>query len=248
MPSQPSHQRGPVIDNEIYTNHTSSLNLTTGTENIADFKHQVDEYLAQDDARWQDEGEQKKGQIMTIFTVFFGVWEIFDFVYLQESAVVPAVMESIASMFAQLDRLVDAKSLSIRPTVIIPKVPDPTFFPRWISQRTMNPNGTDAYGQLQRQAVILTDLWNHALEKHAEGWNKAHVVLPDFHAWMLEQMRQPEIDETGLSAIWKVRGDAKFTELTQPCVKYTASFDQNETRPLTTCEDPSRHLFWYVKA
>ena len=63
-------------------------------------------------------------------------------------------------------------------------------------------------------------------------------------------MREPEMEETGLSAIWKGKGDARFTELTQPCVNYTALFQQNskETRPLAACEDPSRHLFWYVKA
>lgn len=250
MPSNPYHRRGPVIDNEIYANHTKSLNLTAEPEDIADFRHQVDEYLAQDDSRWLDEGEQRKGQTMTIFTVFFGVWEIWDFVNLPEQAVMEAVTECLLSLFAQLDRLVQAKSVSsVRPTIIMPKVPDPTFFPRWIARRTA-PNGSDVHGQIQRQAVVLTDIWNHLLEKQATSWNKAHVVLPDFHTWMINQMREPEMEETGLSAIWKGKGDARFTELTQPCVNYTALFQQNskETRPLAACEDPSRHLFWYVKA
>ncbi|KAG9756763.1 hypothetical protein KCU73_g4754, partial [Aureobasidium melanogenum] len=244
LPSHPSHRRGPVVDNDIYTNLTRSLNLTAGPENIGDFSHQVDEYLAQDDARWQDDGEQKGLKI--IFTVFFGIWELWDFVDLPEEAVLPAVVDCIASMFAQLDRLVQAKSVSsLRPTIIIPTVPDPSFFPRWISQRT-SANGTDKYGQLQRHAVILTDLWNNVLHKQVASWNKADVVMPDFDAWMLEKMREPEIDETDLTVVASIMKDAKFTELTQPCVSHTAlpSGDGIETQPFTICDDPSHFLFW----
>ncbi|CAD0083979.1 unnamed protein product [Aureobasidium vineae] len=218
---------------------------TLCSENIGDFGHQVDEYLAQDDARWQDDGEQRGLESTTIFTVFFGIWELWDFVGLPEEAVLPAVVDCIASMFAQLDRLVQAKSVSShRPTIIIPTVPDPSFFPRWINQRS-SANGTDKYGQLQRHAVILTDLWNNLLHKKVAMWDKAHVVMPDFYAWMLEQMREPEIDETGLAVVSKIRAAAKFTEVTQPCVSYTApsSGDGIETRPFTICDDPSHFLF-----
>ncbi|KAH0287710.1 hypothetical protein M436DRAFT_51542 [Aureobasidium namibiae CBS 147.97] len=247
LPSRPSHRRGPVIDNDIYANLTHSMNVTADVEEIGDFGHQVDAYLVQDDARWQDDGDQEGLRTTTmIFTVFFGVWELWDFVGLPQDAVLPAVIDCIASMFAQLDRLVQAKSVSsLRPTIIIPKIPDPSFFPRWISRRT-SASGTDKYGQLQRNAVILTDLWNSVLQKQVESWNNAHVVTPDFHAWMLEQMREPEIDETGLAVISKIKAGARFTELTQPCVNYTAPFggDGIETRPFTVCDDPSHFLFW----
>lgn len=240
-----------MIDNDIYANLTRSMNATADVEEIGDFGHQVDAYLAQDDARWQDDGDQRgSGTTTMIFTVFFGVWELWEFVGLPQDAVLSAVIDCIASMFAQLDRLVQAKSVSsLRPTIIIPKVPDPSFFPRWISRRT-SASGTDKYGQLQRNAVILTDLWNTVLQKQVESWNNAHVVTPDFHAWMLEQMREPEIDETGLAVVSKIKAGARFTELTLPCVNYTAPFggDGIETRPFTVCDDPSHFLFWYVKA
>jgi hypothetical protein len=241
-----------VIDNDIYANLTRSMNSTAGLDDIGDFGHQVDAYLAQDDARWQDDGDEKGLRTTTtiIFTVFFGVWELWDFVGLPQDAVLPAVVDCIASMFAQLDRLVQAKAVSsLRPTIIIPKVPDPSFFPRWFSQRT-SASGIDKYGQLQRNAVILTDLWNTVLQKQVELWNKAHVITPDFQAWMIDQMREPEIDETGLAVVSKIGAGAKLTELTQPCVNYTAPFggDGIETRPYTICDDPSHFLFWYVKA
>lgn len=240
-----------MIDNDIYVNLTRSMNSTADFEKIGDFGHQVDAYLSQDAARWQDEGDQK-GLITTttIFTVFFGVWELWSFVGLPQDAVLPAVVDCIASMFAQLDRLVQAKSSSSRrPTIIIPMVPDPSFFPRWISQRT-SASGTDKYGQLQRNAVILTDLWNNVLLKQVALWDNAHVITPNFHAWMLEQMREPEIDETGFAVVSKINVGAKLTELTQPCVNYTAPLGGNgvETRPFTVCDDPSHFLFWYVKA
>ncbi|KAI4725438.1 hypothetical protein E4T49_06794 [Aureobasidium sp. EXF-10728] len=246
LPSSPSHRRGPLVDNAIHANLSGSMNLTADSENIGDFGHQVDEYLAQDDARWQDDGEQRSLERTIIFTVFFGIWELWDFVGLPEEAVLPAVADCIASMFAQLDRLVQAKSMSShRPTIIIPTVPDPSFFPRWINQRS-SANGTDKYGQLQRHVVILTDLWNTLLQKKVAVWDRAHVVMPDFYAWMLEQMREPEIDETGLVVMSKIGAAAKFTEVTQPCVSYTAasSGDGIETRPFTICDDPSHFLFW----
>ncbi|KAI5240744.1 hypothetical protein E4T42_08298 [Aureobasidium subglaciale] len=246
LPSHPSHRRGPVIDNDIYANRTRSLNLTSGLENIGDFGHQVDDYLAQIDLRWQDGIEGGKERTTHIFTLFFGLWELWDFVGLEEEAVLPTVVDCIASMFAQLDRLVQAKTVSpLRTTVVIPKVPDPTFFPRWIAERT-SAAGIDKYGQLQRQAVVLTDLWNNVLQKQAETWNKARVVMPDFHAWMLEQLREPEIDETGPAVVSKAGPGAKFTELTRSCVNYTAplSGDMNETQSFTMCDDPSHFLFW----
>jgi hypothetical protein len=230
--------------------------------------------------RWRDDvadpQQNSEGQtVTTIFTVLFGVWEIWDFAGLEQNAVVPAVQECVSAIFTQLDRLVQAKSLSwsssaVPPTFILPKIPDPSFLPRWVQQRT-SANGIDTYGRLQRQAVTLTNLWNHILEDQADKWinqGAAHLVMPDFNTWMLEQMRGPDMDETGLAAIWKAStaanhggggggggnaaaAAAKFTELELPCVNYTASSsyyqDEITTQPFSVCKDPSHYLFWYVR-
>lgn len=168
---------------------------------------------------------------------------------LTNTAAERAILESLASLFVQLDKLVHSKLVQgTRPTIVIPKVPDPTWFPRWFAERT-GPNGIDKYGHLQRAAVLLTSLWNEVLEEEARRYQDANIVLPDFNQWLLEQMRQAQQsyshDPPSSNLLGKYASkQTGFTEVRQPCVNHTASIKGNQA----ACADPSHHLFWYVKA
>lgn len=99
--------------------------------------------------------------------------------------------ESVGSLFVELDYLLDSLMIQGRaqPTIIVPKVPDPTWFPRWYVQRT---SSSDRYGQLQRQAVLLTAQWYDLVGVNAEAYKKANIILPEFIQWSLDLIREPE--------------------------------------------------------
>lgn len=227
-----------MVDDDIFGNAVSSLNLTLIPGSIPDLKVQVDQYFAQ---REQIGGpETYAGQ--TIFTAFFGIWDIWTFVQLPEAEAHEAVTKSVESLFAQVDRLVRSYSLrsSEKPLVIIPKVPDPTWFPRWFAERTRS---SDKFGKLERQAVQLTEQWNDLLVAQADQrQSHAMTLLPDFDQWILDQFRAPERVANGFANMFASSSRSVFTELRQPCVNYTASFPNS----MPICSDPTRHLFWCV--
>lgn len=251
FPSQPIHQRGPVVDEVIFANATRSLNLTLKPDNIPDLKAQVDQFLSGDVSDDKSLSESaKRGQ--TVFTAFFGLWEIWMFVELTDSEAEIAISESVGSLFIELDRLAKSRSTHLtRPIIILPKVPDPTWFPRWFVERT---SSSDQYGQLQRRAVTLTEEWNRLLDIHAQNVTKADMILPDFNQWILDLMRESNevADAQGLASRLFGKytgGQPTFTELRQPCVNYTA-FPEGGLASLQSpaiCSDASRHLFWFVK-
>lgn len=211
---------------------------------VPDVKTQLDQFLS-DDFDVEPTNSNATVRSSTIFTIFVGVWEVWAYVELTDSAAETAVLESIASLFVQLDKLVHSGLVQgTRPTIIIPKVPDPTWFPRWFTERT-GPNGTDKYGFLQRGAVTLTTLWNHILETEAERYQGATIILPDFNQWLLDQMRLSQRGDsvdpisTNLLAQYGNK-QTGFTDVRQPCVNYTASDEGVQA----TCSDPSSYLFW----
>lgn len=74
------------------------------------------------------------GKMMDKKTVFSGVWELEDFVGLREDTVLTAGVDCIASISAQSDLLVQAKSLTpLRSMGIMYRVSDSSFFSRPIS-------------------------------------------------------------------------------------------------------------------
>lgn len=249
FPSLPTHQRGAVVNSDVFANATEFFNFTLKPDGIPDLKAQVDHFLA-NDVLMPASGQASLGRGQTVFTAFFGLWEIWAFVALADAEAELAIMESVGSLFSELKRLLNSNlARSTRATIIIPTVPDPTWLPRWIVQRT---SSADEHGQFQRQAVLLTELWNSLLEAGAQEYKEADIVLPDFNQWMMDLIREPEMaayEFSGKLFGKYTGGQPTFTDLRQPCVNYTAS-PQGEPAylpPPVICADATHHLFWFVQ-
>lgn len=187
--------------------------------------------------------------LATTIAIYFGTWDIWRLAALNETEAMIAVQDSIITLFVELERLLDAiGTKGPPPIVIIPKVVDPTWLPRWFADRS-GPAGTDTFGMIQRQATALTNYWHYALAFHADRWTKGHIVVPDFNLWVLRQMRgQHSFVGPGHGS----RKQENFEELRMPCMDRTAvglrehpfaaaTAGHPET---TSCDNPERYLFW----
>lgn len=243
-PSLPTHQLGAVVDAEVFGNATAFFNFTLQPDNIPDLRAQVNQFLAEDVSSTVDPQANYR---QTIFTAFFGLWEIWTFVALANVDAERAVSESVGSLFSEIDRLLESKSArSTHPIIVLPRLPDATLLPRWVTSRT---ESSDEHGLLQKQAVFLTEQWNNLLESRAKAYEKVDILLPDFGQWMLEIMREPDRAEYDsiYSRLGRLAGvQPTFADLIQPCVNYTASSETESQQLPVICADSGRHLFWFV--
>lgn len=178
-------------------------------------------------------------------TIFFGLWDIWQYSSLEPAMADDYVAQSVTTLFDQLSVLVrPSNSSDDNPLLIIPKVFDPTWLPSWFVERS-GLNGSDRTGKQGRQAVRLTKTWNDLLEKRSSAWNSSRLVIPDFNDRIIKLMRDHrhftvEQWATDTNATLPIPGP--FDELIVPCTQYNRSSPTSQTR---TCQDPSRHLFWY---
>ena len=240
-------REGPVVDSEIHAQIAAKLTKSASpeapTELLPDLVSQVREFVAK---------ERTVGLPTTLATtvaIYFGTWDIWRLAALSEAEAMIAVQDSIITLFVELEKLLDAiGTKGPPPTVIIPKVVDPTWLPRWFADRS-GPAGPDTFGMIQRQATDLTDHWHFALTSRADRWTKGHIVVPDFNQWLLRQMRgQHSFKGPGHGS----QKQEQFQELRVPCMNRTAvglhehpfaptTADHSET---TSCDNPERYLFW----
>lgn len=194
----------------------------------------------------EDRNGWRSNTTSTVFTVFFGLGDIWSLADVDLSEATQLVSTIVESLFEQLDLLADAVMEETEEplTVVLPKVPDPTWLAIWLNERT-GPMGSDRYGLAQRQAVLLADRWNRDLAARAAVWDGGDIIIPDFHQWMLDQMREPKRGEYGFKGLLlgKYGVQSTFTELRAPCVSYTA-LNTSKRADQTTCRDASHHLFW----
>lgn len=179
-----SDPTGPVVSNSVYGQTTGTENLTafnSPNHLLPDLEIQVRDFLAS--------GRQKtQSGSWTVFTVYFGTWDIWHYATLDKVEGMDAVEKTIATMFKQLDSLMDNIPDTTRITVVIPRLFDSTWLPKWITERTST-EGSDKYGLIQRQAVTLKDYWDRLLDQRASEFQR-HTVTPDFNEWFLLQIRQ----------------------------------------------------------
>ncbi|KAF2089837.1 hypothetical protein K490DRAFT_54277 [Saccharata proteae CBS 121410] len=242
-------QRGAFMPDSLV--HTELVvNVTNQNPNnpkfLPDFAKQVQQWINFEKQKGLDPKRSNK-QEWTIFTVFFGISDIWQYADADEKEASWAVKESIDTMFAQLDLLAEYTRGPIH--VVLSKLVDITFFPEFQAQ----PVGP--FPGHQRTAVWLQQQWNLRLEQAAGKWTKGFIHLLDMDKWLVERIKEEQVYASGMSTedgsggktvakpkFCNVR--APFTPLPGPAPEYPFDMSDNKNNGTRDCKDASQYLFW----
>jgi hypothetical protein len=210
---------------------------------MADFKTQVQQFLANEKVAYSVAQRFRKGDDWTVFTVFFGLWEILQYSMLERDFAILAVDNSVAELFRQLDLLAAHALTPVK--VVLPQMIDITFLSRFKS--TENEEG-GRYARVQHQRVFLTTYWNAVLFRGAVQWQKGDIFVPDSNAVFMEQVRAKQLHLAGpsdASESGKSIPPSEYVE--QPCLAMPSDGStHNPQADVGKCSDPTMHLFWSV--
>lgn len=209
---------------------------------LADLKKQVQQWI---------NFEKQAGHIaarathkeFTVFTVFFGISDIWQYASLGHKASDDDIRETIAALFAQLD--VVAEHVQTRPHVVLPKVVDISFLPAFALQPVEFPDR-------QQTAVSLTKTWNDELDKAARQWTGGYLHFLETDKWLLNLIREQQMHKIGIAdERGEGKSNPKFREVRSPCVPLPQTgaqfpFDMGDANSNRTepCDDASHYLFW----
>lgn len=242
--SQPSSKdevkTGALVSNDIYANATSP-NKTEFVP-LADFKTQVQQWINFEKQARLMPGRQSKDE-WTVFTVLFGVWDIWQYARLERSKAIFAIERSIEEFFHHLNTLAEHSESTIK--VVVPLLFDVTFLPRF-QRRKADP--ANQFAQDQHLAVYLLAYWNTALSLSAVRWTGGEIFMPDLGRILVGQVRAKQLyamritDATGAG-----KESPLFDEVERPCLLPNSESEELgklQTSGVKKCSYPSRHLFW----
>lgn len=229
------------MDSDIFAN------VTAGTRNetlaLFDFGTQVQQFIEFDKTRQVTGDDDDK---WTIFTVFFGIWDLLEYSVLDKSDAMHAMDRSVEELFHNLNLLADYTGGSIR--AVIPKVVDVTFLPRF----QMRKNKSEViFAHDQHQSVFLWTYWNTALSRAAAEWKGGDIYMPDLNSIVMDQVREQQLYSKQISDAAGIgKQTPLFDEVVQPCLSLKAGNGDTDLQAAAAdvekCFDPARHLFWYV--
>jgi hypothetical protein len=229
-----------MIDSNV---HSMAVTGKVKNRTTFDFKTQVQQFLAHEKETYSVLRRFRTGDDWTMFTVFFGLWEILQYSTLERDFAILAVDNSVAELFRQLDLLAAHARTPIR--VVLPQMIDITFLSRF--KPTENDEG-GRYARVQHQRVFLTSYWNAVLFRGAVQWQKGDIFVPDSNAVFMEQVRAKQLH---LAEPPDASGSGKSIPLSeyveQPCL--TMPSDGSTPNPqadVEKCSNPTWHLFWSV--
>ncbi|KAJ4368901.1 hypothetical protein N0V83_005983 [Neocucurbitaria cava] len=232
---------GSMVDSDIYAQaSTGKSNKDTATS--FDFKTQVQQYLTYDKGD-RNMSERLRGiDQRTVFTVFFGLWDLLEYSKLQREHAMRAIDNSIAELFQGLDALAKHAAFPIK--VILPSMVDVTFLPRFQSGRSTT---QEHFAESQHYLVFLRTYWNNVLFQAATQWENGAVFMPDPNAVIMEQVKANQLHYEQIS---DASGNSKqaplFEYVEQPCLssKQGNSVTDLQAAAIEKCSDPAQHLFW----
>jgi len=120
-------------------------------EALADLETQIHQWL-----KFESQVERNR----TIFTLWFSLWDLWYYSEKNMADAQYAVAKAIDILFEHLD--VIAENWPSESRIIMPEA-IATFLPQWRGLRT-GPRGSDPYSENQRNAVLLAEQWNRALD------------------------------------------------------------------------------------
>lgn len=229
---------GSVISNQVLANITAP---ESGKQDpLADLTTQI--------RQWVNFEKQKKlmptrhfRKEQTVFTVFFGLWDLWHYTDLDMNSAQKAIDETITELFVQLDYLAEQAKTPIR--VVLPSAIDITLLPGF--QEKVEKSGDRYFPQEQHRAIFLMHYWNTILSQIATKWDGGSLYMPDLNAWLVERIREHQLWSAGISDA-SGAGEQRplFDEVSKPCTSATNSTSGEPLSEEKGCQEASKYLFW----
>lgn len=207
-------------------------------ETMFDFKTQVQQFLEYETKKHRVGVPERLRKIdeWSIFTVSFGLWDLFEYSMLEREYATKAIDNSIEVLFENLDLL--AKNVASPMKIILPKLVDVTFLPRFQSMKDIN---KEHFAEDQHQLVFLWEYWNTVLTRTARHWRNGQIYMPNPNNLILDQVRTKQLYSQNLTdAAGRGTQAPLFDYVEEPCMKLTSDDDAR----ILQAEDCSKHLFW----
>ncbi|KAF2036037.1 hypothetical protein EK21DRAFT_96032 [Setomelanomma holmii] len=237
--TQDNKTPGSVIDSDIYSAAmTRQDDLRTST----DFKTQVQDYLRYEKERYSLPQSLRSTDNWTVFTVYFGLWDLLGFQELEVEFAMHAIDNSITELFRQLDLLAAHGVTPMK--IVLATMMDITFLPRF--QSTKN-DTRDGFAELEHKSDFLVAYWNAVLLRSATQWTKSDLFLLDPNDVVMELVRKSQLSTAGLAdALGIDKRTPYIAHVEQPCLRVLSGGSTGDLRSdvAEKCPDPSAHLFW----
>jgi hypothetical protein len=183
-----------------------------------------------------------------VFAITVGFWDIWQYATLDLHAAQNAISNSVHTLFEQLDIL--ANSFDEPVEVILPRLWDVSFTPRFMSLALDRGSQSRRFSEEQHKLIYLIRYWNTVLVQYAANWKLGHLYLPDWNAWLLDQIRTVQMTRLGIfDSLGFGKELAAFKDVSNPCLRSIVPMETSDgssvamTMP-ARCELPGQHLFW----
>lgn len=214
-------------------------------EPLADLKTQVQQWIRFEKGQRMSSRIREMEKKGTIFTVWFSLWDLWYYSNKTQAEASKAIEETVDTLFEQLDLV--AEHWGSRMKIVMPEAIDPTFLPGWLAMRT-GPTGNDKNADDQRNAVLLVQQWNSALDNKAKFWDKGDLYIYNTNGWLMDQVREQQLevghmaDATGLGQL-----GSPWANVNVGCVGSNENGHKGSSQTsegVVRCEDPTKYLFW----
>ncbi len=116
---------GSVVDFKAFSQAAINIDRETPTA-ATDLKAQVDQYLAYNKKDNRYFSTRRRDDERTIFTVYYGLWDLLVYSMMTKDQATGAIDESIAGLFQELDLLAESAAAPIK--VILPRMIETSRF------------------------------------------------------------------------------------------------------------------------
>lgn len=232
---------GSLVDSDIRAQAVPVTDNDNSTQTMFDFKTQVQQFLDYEEKKHRVGVPERLRKVdeWTIFTVSFGLWDLFEYSTLEREYALKAIDNSIEGLFENLDLL--AKHVTAPMKVVAPKLVDVTFLPRFQSMKDIN---KEHFAEDQHQLVFLWTYWNTALSRTASQWKHGEIFMPNPNNLILDQVRAKQLYSKNLSDASGAGKQAPlFDYVEEPCVQ-SISDDSARILQAAGVKKCSKHLFW----
>lgn len=233
---------GSLVESDIYAQTVNATNAGKTVTLLDDFKTQVQSFMTYDKEAQDVSEPLRKASEWTVFTVFFGLWDLLEYSTLDLESAMKAIDSSIEDIFDNLGRL--AKHVASPVKVVIPKAVDVTLLPRFQSEKNVD---QEHFAENQHQLVFLCVYWNDVLSRAAAQWQHGLIFMPDPNALILEQVRAQQLYARRISDATGVGRQAPlFEHVQRPCLALKPDLNATDLHAavMEKCADPLGHLFW----
>ncbi|KAK2746608.1 hypothetical protein FQN55_005596 [Onygenales sp. PD_40] len=227
--AESSSSAGAVVDNDELERIP---NAKWSGSPLADLKTQMRRWMLKEEkatAGFTKE-EIERRQKYTIFSVSFGVWDIWRLLGQDLAAAKLSAQRSVATIFEELSVL-GFKWTAGEMKVVLMAAVDVTFLPAF----KLN-------NETHRDAVPLVDEWNKQLKEHAKAWKNGPIFFLDTNSFLLDQLRERQLWVAGYIDTKDFGKDGMdWDNVDSACAVVSKKWLLGKQE---VCRVPEKYLFW----